>query len=125
MRDTRDGEGDPGQIANQPANAGFAEQHGPTVLMIAGAVLIAAAVAAVFTGHQWIAGGMWTTGLIAVAMAAMLSRMEGKFRLFGLSGSLRKANDGNDPAPRAPDGSGSLDGSTDRRGRRRVRPRTN
>jgi hypothetical protein len=57
--------------------------------LIAGILLILSAIAAVFTGHQWIAGGMSTTGLIAIAMAAMMSRMEGKFSLLGLSGSLR------------------------------------
>jgi hypothetical protein len=67
----------------------FAEVYGPTVLLVAGILLVAAAIAAVFTGHQWTAGGMVVPGLVAIAMAAMLSRMEGKFTLFGLSGSLR------------------------------------
>jgi len=66
--------------------------------LIAGIALILAAIAAVFTGHQWIAGGMSTTGLIAIAMAAMLSRMEGKFNLLGLSGSLRPPGDKGDVA---------------------------
>lgn len=66
--------------------------------MIAGILLILSAIAAVFTGHQWIAGGMSTTGLIAIAMAAMLSRMEGKFNLLGLSGSLRPPGDNGNAA---------------------------
>ncbi len=53
-----------------------------------------AGIVAVFTGHQWIAGGMWTAGLLAVTMAAVLSRMEGPFSLLGLSGNLRRPSGG-------------------------------
>jgi hypothetical protein len=74
----------------------FAERHGPTFLLAAGILLILAGIAAVFTGHQLIAGGMWTTGLLAVAIAAMMSRMEGKFTLLGLSGNLKTSRPGSE-----------------------------
>jgi hypothetical protein len=69
---------------------GFAERHGPTVLLFVGVCLILAAIAAVFTNHQLIAGGMSTTGVVAIITAAVLSRMVGPFKLLGLSGSLSR-----------------------------------
>ena len=73
--------------------AGFAERHGPTVLLSVGVGLILAAIAAVFTNHQLIAGGMSTTGMVAIVVAAILGRMEGPFKLLFLSGSLRQPTD--------------------------------
>lgn len=58
-------------------------------MLSAGALLILAAVAAVFTGHGVVAGGLALTGLVALVTGAVLSRMEGPFRLFGFSGNLR------------------------------------
>lgn len=96
-RDRRTVETKRDELAASPrAYESFAERHGPTVLLIAGILLILSAIAAVFTGHQLIACGMSTIGLIAIAMAAMLSRMEGDFSLLGLSGSLRPSGDKGD-----------------------------
>ena len=72
------------------ATPAFAERHGPTVLLLVGVVLILASVASAFLGHQLLAGGMSTTGFLAIVVGAVLGRMEGPFKLFGLSGSLRR-----------------------------------
>jgi hypothetical protein len=67
----------------------FAERNGATVLLFAGGALILAAIAAVFLGHQVVAEAIASTGVIAVVVATVLSRMEGEFKLWGLSGRLR------------------------------------
>jgi hypothetical protein len=69
-------------------SSGFADEHGPTVLLVAGAVLIGAGIAAVFANHLWVAPGMWMSGLIAIAVAAMLRRMTGPIVMPGLSATL-------------------------------------
>jgi uncharacterized membrane protein YraQ (UPF0718 family) len=76
------------------AGVGFAERHGPTVLLFVGVALILAGLVAVFTTQQIIAGTMLTTGLVAIVMAAVVGRMEGPFRLFFVKGSLRRRTDG-------------------------------
>jgi len=76
---------------------GFAEQHGPTVLLFVGVGLIFSGVAAVFAGHQLVAGGMFTTGVVAIVVAVVVSRMVGPFKLFFVSGNLRE----NDQPPSA------------------------
>jgi hypothetical protein len=70
---------------------GFAEKHGPTVLLLVGVCLILTGVGAVFTSHQIIAGGMFTTGVVAIIAAVVISRMVGPFRIFFLSGNLRES----------------------------------
>lgn len=71
--------------------AGFAERHGPTVLLLVGVCLILTGVGAVFTSHQVIAGGMFTTGVVASIAAVVVSRMVGPFKIFFLSGNLRES----------------------------------
>jgi len=71
---------------------GFAEKHGPSVLLFVGVCLIVAGVAAVFASHQIIASGMFTTGVVAIVMAVVVSRMVGPFKLFFLSGNLRESD---------------------------------
>lgn len=70
---------------------GFAERHGPTVLLAVGVALVLVGLACVFTGHQVVAGAMCTTGVMAIISAAVLSRMEGKFKVFFLSGNLARS----------------------------------
>jgi hypothetical protein len=67
----------------------FAERNGPTVLLVAGAGLILASIVGVFTDHHVIATGLAVTGLVAIVAATVLSRMEGHFTIYGLSGNLR------------------------------------
>lgn len=73
-----------------PAGAGFAERHGPTVLLFVGVGLILAGLVVVFTTRQLIAAAMFTTGVVAIVVAALVTRMEGPFRLPLLRGSLAR-----------------------------------
>jgi len=78
-------------MANQLSKPGFAERHGPTVLLAVGVMLVVAGLAGVFTAHQVAASAMFTTGVVAIIAAAILSRMEGRFKVFFLSGSLARS----------------------------------
>ena len=70
--------------------ADFAERHGPTVLMVAGMVLMLAAGAAALLDRPWPSlGSIAAVGLLALALGALLGRMEGRFKILGLSGTLR------------------------------------
>ena len=79
-------------MEDQVPKAGFAERHGPTVLLAVGVVLVLAGLAAVFAAHQAAAGAMITTGVVAIIAAPVLSRMEGQFKVFFLSGSLARSS---------------------------------
>jgi hypothetical protein len=79
-------------MAGHLPKAEFAERHGPTVLLGVGVVLVLVGLAGVFTGHQVVAGAMCTTGVVAIIAAAVLSRMEGQFKVFFLSGSLARSS---------------------------------
>jgi hypothetical protein len=72
-----------------PEEVDFAERHGPTVLLIVGISLILAGIGAVFANHQLVAGGMFATGVVAIVVAVVVTRMVGPFRLLFLSGNLR------------------------------------
>lgn len=83
---------DRAEDVGQAAKAGFAERHGPTVLLGVGVVLVLAGLAGVFAAHQVAASAMFTTGVVAIIAAAVLGRMEGRFRIFFLSGSLSRSS---------------------------------
>lgn len=76
-------------MATSSRHPNFAERNGATVLLSGGVLLIVAAVAAVFTGHEMVAAGIAVPGVLAVLIAAILSRMEGPFHFLGMSGHLR------------------------------------
>lgn len=77
----------------QVSRTGFAERHGPTVLLGIGVVLVLAGLTSVFMAHQVVPGVMVTTGVAAIVAAAVLSRMEGQFKVLFLSGNLAKSSE--------------------------------
>lgn len=79
-----------GEPPDAGVRGGFAERHGPTVLMVAGMVLMLAAGAAALLDRPWPSlGSIAAVGLLALALGALLGRMEGRFKILGLSGTLR------------------------------------
>ena len=65
-----------------------AETYGTTVILGVGVALALAAIAAVFTGHQWVAGGLAASGVLACVASILVDRMEGEFSLLGFHGRL-------------------------------------
>lgn len=79
-------------MTGKVTKAGFAERHGPTVLLAVGVVLVLAGLASAFTTHQVASSAMFTTGIVAIVAAPVLSRMEGQFKVLFFSGSLARSS---------------------------------
>jgi len=72
-----------------PPAPSIPERYGSTVLLCVGVALIGASIAAVFTGHQLVAGGLASMGLLVCVASNLIDRMEGAFSLLGFRGCLR------------------------------------
>ena len=77
----------------QVSEPGFAERHGPTVLLGVGVVLALAGLANVHMAHHIVSGVTVTTGVVAIVAAAVLSRMEGQFKVLFISGNLTRSSE--------------------------------
>jgi hypothetical protein len=71
----------------------FAARYGQDVLLAAGLLLVLAAVAAMFLGHQWLSGGAATIGVVSIITGAVLDRLHGPIRVGLVSGFLMPSPD--------------------------------
>ena len=88
-------------MAVPEANNTFPERHGPTVLLVVGGLLCAAAAASALGGHPW-GLGLAVPGLVALGFGTVVSRMEDEFRFLGLHGKLRGTRGEPPENPRGP-----------------------